>query len=46
MSFCFDHGALEQDADLDMSLPPGFDRGTADQQVHDEYRFAIQPDWR
>ena len=46
MWFCFDHRAIEQDADLDMSLPPGLDRGTADQQVHDEHRFAIQPDWR
>ena len=47
MSFCFDHRALEQDADLDMSLPPGLGRGTGgDQQVHDEHRFAIQPDWR
>ena len=46
MSFCFDHRALEQDADLDISLPPGLGRCTGDQQVHDEHRFAIQPDWR
>ena len=37
---------LDEDASLDLSLFPGLGRGTADQQVHHEHRFAIQPDWR
>ena len=42
----FDGRNHEQDASLDLLLPPGLGRGTENKRVRHEHQFGRQPDWR